>query len=89
MGWEGKDPAKGRLVPGLQIKAGGEQQLQAGSSQHLLLRHSQVKHIIPTDALLNGFCGETFTGSMTASADAPRNGLQTHKGFLILAAYTG
>lgn len=30
MGREGKTQRRGRLVPGLQIKAGGEQQLQAG-----------------------------------------------------------
>lgn len=31
------------------------------SSQHLLLPHCQVKHIIPRDILPNGFCGESFT----------------------------
>lgn len=48
------------------------------SSQHLLLSSSQVKHIIPADALLNGFCGDTFAGSTTASADSPRCSLHWH-----------
>lgn len=43
---------------------------QSWSSQHLLLPHSQGKHIILTDAWLNGFCGETFTGSVTVSPDS-------------------
>lgn len=59
-----------RLVPCLQIKAGGKQQPQSPSSQHLLLPHCQVKYIIPKGTLLNGFCRETFTGPTTASADA-------------------
>lgn len=42
------------------------------SSQHLLLPRSQGKHIILTDAQLNGFCGETFTVSVTVSADSPK-----------------
>lgn len=62
-----------RLVPCLQIKAGGKQQPQSQSSQHLLLPHCQVKHIIPKGTLLNGFCRETFTGPTTASADVGRS----------------
>lgn len=73
---EGKVTKKGRLVPGLKIKAGRGAGAPSRSSQHLLLCYSQVKHIIPAEALLNGFCGGNFTRSMTTSADASKHMLR-------------
>lgn len=48
-----------------------EAEAPSWSSQHLLLPRSQGKHIILADTQLNGFCGETFAGSVTVSPDSP------------------
>lgn len=90
--WDGGEDRGGNTAPWTAYQSRRWAAAPDRSSQHLLLPHSQVKHIIPADSLLNGFCGGTFPGSMTASADAQGWRLlwntATLKGFLILSLPT-